>query len=99
MLFANDVVLVDETRVVTNMKLELWRETLESNGFRLSRAKTKYLWCDFSGIRCEDGDVSLEGQIVPKRVTFRYLGSMQQSNGHINEQVCYRIKVGWMKWR
>ena len=35
MLFADDIVLVDETRVKVNAKLELWRQTLESRGFRL----------------------------------------------------------------
>ena len=34
MLFADDVVLVDESRTGVNQKLELWRETLESKGFR-----------------------------------------------------------------
>ena len=29
-LFADDIVLVDETRVGVNVKLELWRQTLES---------------------------------------------------------------------
>ena len=99
MLFADDVVLVDETRAGVNRKLELWRQTLESKGFRLSRTKTEYMRCDFSGVGGEDGDVSLEGQIVPKRDTFRYLGSMLQSNGDIDEDVCHRIKAGWMKWR
>ena len=33
--------------------------------------------CDF-GATHEEGDVSLEGQVVPKRDTFRYLGSMLQ---------------------
>ncbi|KAM0844118.1 hypothetical protein ACQ4PT_057266 [Festuca glaucescens] len=99
MLFADDVVLVDETRADVNRKLELWRQTLESKGFRLSRTKTKYMRCSFSGVGGEDGDVRLEGQIVPKRETFRYLGSMLQSNGDIDEDVCHRIKVGWMKWR
>jgi hypothetical protein len=54
--------------------------------------------CEFSGVGCEEGKVSLEGQIVPKRDTFRYLGSLLQSNGH-NENVCHRIRAGWMKWR
>ena len=40
MLFADDVVLVDESRAVVNRKLELWRRTLESKGFRFSRTKT-----------------------------------------------------------
>ena len=32
MLFADDVVLVDESRAGVNRKLELWRRTLESKG-------------------------------------------------------------------
>ncbi|PVH64028.1 hypothetical protein PAHAL_2G167800 [Panicum hallii] len=85
MLFADDVVLVDESRVGVNMTLELWRHTLESRGFRLSRTKTEYMMCDFSPTRHEDGDVSLEGQVVAKKDTFRYLGSMLQKDGDIDE--------------
>jgi hypothetical protein len=59
MLFADDVVLVDESRAGVNMKLELWRHTLESRGFRLSRTKTEYMMCDFSPTRHKDGDVSV----------------------------------------
>ena len=47
----------------------------------------------------EDGDVSLGGQIVPKKDTFHYLGSMLQRYGDIDEDVRNRIKAGWMKWR
>ena len=43
MLFADDIVLVDETKAGINAKLELWRKTLESRDFRLSRAKTVYI--------------------------------------------------------
>jgi hypothetical protein len=50
MLFADDVMLVDETRVGVHRKLELWRQTLESEGFRFSRTKTEYMRCDFSGV-------------------------------------------------
>jgi hypothetical protein len=35
----DDVVLVNDSRTGVNRKLELWRETLESKGFRLSRTK------------------------------------------------------------
>ena len=76
MLFADDVVLVDESRVGVNRKLELWRHTLESKGFRLSRTKTEYMMCDFSVTSYEDGDVSHDGQMVVKKDTFRYLGSV-----------------------
>ena len=70
MLFVVDVVLVDEA-VGVNRKLELWRHTLESKGFRLSRTKTEHMMCDFSATRYEDGDISLDGQVVTKKDTFR----------------------------
>jgi hypothetical protein len=31
--------------------------------------------------------------------TFRYLGSMLQSEGEIDKYVSHRIKTGWVKWR
>ena len=37
MLFADDIVLIDETREGVNSKLERWRHTVESRGFRVSR--------------------------------------------------------------
>uniref|UniRef100_A0A453N5L0 Reverse transcriptase domain-containing protein n=3 Tax=Aegilops tauschii subsp. strangulata TaxID=200361 RepID=A0A453N5L0_AEGTS len=98
MLFADDVVLVDDSRMGVNRKLELWRQTLESKGFRLSRTKTEYMMCGFSTTRCEE-EVSLDGQVVPRKDTFRYLGSMLQEDGGIDEDVNHRIKAGWMKWR
>jgi hypothetical protein len=41
-------------------KLELWRQTLESKGFRLSRTKTEYMRCGFSTTRHEEEEVSLD---------------------------------------
>ena len=67
---------MDESRAGVNMKLELWKHTLESKGFRLSRTKTEYMICDFSASRHEGGDVSLDGQVVAHKDTFQYLGSM-----------------------
>src|SRR6185437_14389323 len=89
MLFADDVVLVDESRIGVNMMLELWRRTLESKGIRLSRTKTKYMMCDFSATRHEGGDVSLDGQVVAQKDIFWYLGSMLQNDGAIDEDVSH----------
>ena len=99
MLFADDVVLVDESRTRVNQKLKLWRETLECKGFRLSRTKTEYMRCDFGATTWEEEDISLEGQLVLRKDTFQYLGLMLQRDGDIDEDVSHRIKVGWMKWR
>ena len=55
--------------------------------------------CDFGRAAQEEGDVSLEGQVVPKKDTFRYLGSMLQRDGDIDADVSHRIKAGWIKWQ
>ena len=89
----------DESQAKVNRKLELWRQTFESKGFRLSRTKTEYIRCDFDEATQEEGEVSLEGQVVPKKDTFRYLGSMLQRDGDIDADVSHRIKAGWIKWR
>jgi hypothetical protein len=36
----------------------------------------KYIKYDFSITTQEEGDVRLDGHVVPKKDTFRYLGSM-----------------------
>ena len=74
MLFADDIVLVDETRAGVNAKLELWRQTLESRGFRLSRTKTEYMECKFSKQEIRDYSiVILDGQEIPMSSYFKYL--------------------------
>ena len=45
------------------------------------------------------GDVSLDGQVVVQKDTFRYLGSVLQKDDDIDEDVRYRISAGWLKWR
>jgi hypothetical protein len=99
MLFADDVVLVDESRTGVDQKLELWRRILEAKCFRLSRSKTEYMKYDFSATTQEEGNVRLDGQVIPKKDIFRYLGSMLQKNGDIDDDVSHRIKVSWLKWR
>jgi hypothetical protein len=54
--------------------------------------------CDFSATT-QEGDVRLDGQVVPRKDTFRYLGSMLQKDGNIHEDVSHRFKAGWLKWR
>jgi hypothetical protein len=72
---------------------------LEANGFMLSKFKTEYMKCDFSATIQEEGDVRLDGQVVPKKDTFRYLRSMLQKDEDIDEDLSHRIKADWLKWR
>nr|XP_009793044.1 PREDICTED: uncharacterized protein LOC104239970 [Nicotiana sylvestris] len=100
MLFADDIVLIDEMRWGVNAKLEFWRQTLEPKGFKLSRPKTEYLECKFSEERHEEEvEVKIDTQVIPKRDSFKYLGSIIQGNREIAEDVTHRIGVGWMRWR
>jgi hypothetical protein len=70
MLFADDVMLIDENRIEIDHKLELWRRTLESKEFRLSMIKSKYIRCQFSGYSSDGRDVSLDRQIITVKDTF-----------------------------
>ncbi|KAH0458543.1 hypothetical protein IEQ34_013858 [Dendrobium chrysotoxum] len=99
MLFADDILLVDKTKEGVEGKLEVWRSTLESKGFRLSRSKTEYMECNFSSNRPSEGIVTLGDQVINKSTRFRYLGSIVQSDGEIDGDVISRIQVGWLKWR
>ncbi|XP_070054361.1 uncharacterized protein [Nicotiana tomentosiformis] len=100
MLFVDDIVLIDETRCRVNTKLEVWRYILESKDFKLSRTKIEYLECKFSeGTHEAEVDVKLDTQVIPKRDSFKYLGSVIQGNRDIDEDVTHRIGAGWRKWR
>ena len=76
MLFADDIVLIDETKEGVNGKLEPWRHYLESKGFRVSRSKTEHLHCCFSGREDAREEVTIDGMAIPKVEKFKYLGSI-----------------------
>jgi hypothetical protein len=71
---------------------------LEAKGFRLSRFKTEYMKYNFSATT-QEGDVRLNGHVIPKKDTFRYLGSTLQKDGDIDEDLSHKIKAGCLKWR
>jgi hypothetical protein len=48
-----------------------------------------FMRCQFSGENLDDEDVSLDGRVVLMNDTFRYLGSMLQSEGEIDEDVSH----------
>ncbi|XP_033517730.1 uncharacterized protein LOC107832086 isoform X2 [Nicotiana tabacum] len=69
-----------------------------SKGFKLSRAKTEYLECKFSdGTHEADVKVKLDTQVIPRRSSFKYLGSIIRGNGEIDDEVSHRIGAGRMK--
>jgi len=43
------------------------------------------------------GEVTLDGRPILKIDKFKYLSSIIQQNGDIDEDINHRIKVGWQK--
>ncbi|KAL6508131.1 hypothetical protein OROHE_021673 [Orobanche hederae] len=96
----DDIVLIEETKVGVQQKLELWRDTLEARGFRLSRSKTEYMECRFSdNSDREAGMITFDGKVVHGSTFFRYLGSIIQKDGELDGDVAHGIKAGWLKWK
>ncbi|XP_035832026.1 uncharacterized protein LOC118481045 [Helianthus annuus] len=91
MLFADDIVLVVDTKHDLNARLDQWRATLGEKGLRISRSKTEYLYNDFSGA-CdgEETQITIMGQVVPWTTKFKYLGSFVQK-----DEGAHRLQVGW----
>jgi hypothetical protein len=77
------------------IKLEIWREALESKGFRITKSETEYMDC-----KCSGGGsalvkrVRIQDQEIPQSDHFRYLGSIFNKDGEIVEDVTHRIQVG-----
>jgi len=67
MHFADGIVLIDVTRDGLNIKLEQLRHTLKCRRFRLSRSKTEYLKCGFSGVKGNSGEFTM-GSVTILRV-------------------------------
>jgi len=79
MLFADDIVLLSESRKELNGRLETWRQALEAYGFRLSRSKTEYMECNFSQRRNRSTfEVKVGDNTIPQATRFKYLGSIVQ---------------------
>jgi exonuclease III len=97
-LYADDIVLISESPQELQESLEQWRVALEGNGLRISRSKTEYMSCNFSGTT-QPASIHLEGAPIKQVDHFTYLGSVFTKDGKLENDVEHRIKVGWLKWR
>ncbi|XP_074347610.1 uncharacterized protein LOC141686476 [Apium graveolens] len=95
MLFADDMVIINETKSEINEKLEQWRVTLETSGLHVSHSKTEYMWCNFNNEPEEEGvDVRIGEHLLVPKESFKYLGS---KDGKIDADVTHRIQSEWLK--
>ena len=96
MLFADDIVICEETREEVERRLEFWRYALERRVVKVSRSKTEYL-CINGGN--DDKTVKMENKKVPRVKEFNYLGSTVPESGGCEREVKRRVQAGWNGWR
>ncbi|KAK3573071.1 hypothetical protein QTP86_012282 [Hemibagrus guttatus] len=84
MMFADDIVICNESREQVEENLERWRFALKRRGMKISRNKTEYMCVNE---REGSGTVRLQGEEVKKVQEFKYLGSTVQSNGECGKEV------------
>jgi hypothetical protein len=98
MVYADDVILIAESKAEIEERLEKVRAALEGSGLMLSREKTEYMKCNWKD-KVDNESVHLGDRELRKVTQFKYLGALVQDDGNIDEDVANRIKVGWSKWR
>ena len=96
MLFADDIVICEETKEEVERRLESWKYALQRRGMKISRSKTKCLCINKEN---DDETVKMEDTKVPRVKEFKYLGSMVQESGGCEREVKKRLQVGWNRWR
>jgi hypothetical protein len=72
---------------------------LESKGFRISRSKTEYVECKFSTSINKNQSMTLDGNAILVDDCFRYLESIIQKYGELDNDVAHQVKTDWLKWR
>jgi len=82
---------------VLNERLERWMHSLKSRRFRLSGSKTEYLRCGFGGEERAGVEVTMSGMVISRVKKFKYLGSIINEGGDIDEDIDHRFNVGWQK--
>ena len=96
MLFADNIVIYEETKEEVERRLESWRYALERKGMKISRPKTKYLCING---RNDDETVKKEDTKVPRVKEFKYLGSTVPESDSYEREVKKRVQAGWNGWR
>lgn len=73
MLFADDIVIVTESATEIQSKLNSLGDVLESNGHRISRSKTEYLYFPFEDEEAPAPDIYLGDVKLPNCTNFNYI--------------------------
>ena len=96
MLFADDIVICEETKEEVERRLECWKYALERRGMKVSRSKTEYLCVN---VENDEETVKMKDTKVPRVKEFKYLGSTVQKRDSGEREVKKRVQAGWNGWR
>ncbi|KFD62766.1 hypothetical protein M514_25046 [Trichuris suis] len=94
MLYADDVVLMAESRQELEEKVITWKNHLALYGLKLNLRKTEYM--EFGSQT--PGTISVHEPLT-KALTFKYLGSYLSYEGGVTTDVSARIQTAWQKWK
>ena len=96
MLFADDIVICEESREKVGRRLEYWRNTLEKRGMKVSRLNIEYLCVNE---RNDEETVKMEDKKGPRVKEFKYLESTVQQSGSCEREIKRKMQAGWNGWR
>lgn len=89
MLFANDIVSVDEIKIWVNHKLKLWKSALEPMAFRLEMTQSEYMKCNCSKIKNRNKDGV---KIMDKSDHVHHYGLIIRKKGKIKRMLSIGLK-------
>jgi hypothetical protein len=94
-LYADDILLADESRDGLQTQLRRWDVRLKVYGMSLNAAKSVYVEY---GEQTE-GTISVNRSSLKKALQTRYLGSIFSSDGGTGSDARARVRKAWAAWR
>ena len=90
-MFADDIVICNESREGVERELEKWR------AMKVSRSITRYM-CVNGKKEEEKETIKVQGVAIARVSDFKYLGVTLQSNGDSSVELKKRVQAGWNGW-
>ena len=73
---------------------------MEERGLRINKIKTVAMRCEFEAVQRErEVDLEIDFHKLREVESFKYLGSVVQNTGDLDEELTGRIQSGWNSWR
>ena len=91
-LYADEVVILANSKNSLRAKLQRWREMLESRGLKISRSKTEYMTMDLDGDK--DATIQIHTTDLKRLTSFKYLGLVTQASSELEKEINLRIQHG-----